>query len=280
MGTEATRDPVAVSDESLELPLDDGRDTRTAWLYRLAEVALGLVLLGLWEILPRTGLVSDIILPPFSEVASALFTLVQQDFFWTNLWTTLTEILVGFVLGSLIGFVLGVALAIWLPFKRLVYPYVVAFQAVPKIVFAPVFIAWFGFGQTSKIVMAIVIAFFPVLINTMIGLQSVPSDALRLMRSLRATRLQTFWKVSLPHSLPVISAGVKTALTFAVIGAIVAEFVGASEGLGYLLDLYNFQLAIDRVFAVIVVLSVIGAAGFFLLEWIDRKLIFWQTDDE
>jgi NitT/TauT family transport system permease protein len=271
---------VAVSEEPVDLSLDEPRNARSAWLYRLGAVALGLTLLGLWEILPRIGLVSDIVLPPFSEVASALSTLVQQGFFWSNLWTTLREILVGFVLGSLIGFVLGVALAVWSPFKRLVYPYVVAFQAVPKIVFAPLFIAWFGFDQTSKIVMAIVISFFPVLINTMIGLQSVPFDAVRLMRSLRATRLQTFWKVSLPHALPVISAGVKTALTFAVIGAIVAEFVGAAEGLGYLLDLYNFQLATDRVFAVIVVLSVIGAAGFFLLEWIDRKLIFWQTDDE
>ncbi len=97
-----------------------------------------------------------------------------------------------------------------------------------------------------------------------------------LMRSIRATRLQTFRRVSLPHAMPVIFAGIKAAFVFSVIGAIVGEFIGASEGLGYLLNLYNFQLRIDRVFAVIVVLASIGAGGFFLLEWLDRKLIFWR----
>lgn len=254
-------------------------DRRRNWLYRLGIVLIGALAVGLWEILPRIGVVSEIILPPFSEVAEALWTLVQQDFFYDHLMVTLTEILAGFVIGSLIGFLLGTALALWHPVKRLTYPYVVAFQAVPKVVFAPLFVAWFGFGQTSKIVMAVVIAFFPVLINTMVGLESVPADALRLMRSLRATAFQTFRKVSLPHALPVISAGVKTALTFAVIGAIVAEFVGASEGLGFLLNLYNFQFRIDRVFAVIIVLSAVGAFLYFLIEWVDRKLIFWREDE-
>ena len=249
------------------------------WLYRLGIVLIGLAALGLWEILPRVGVVSEIVLPPFSEVASALWTLVQQPFFLTNLRITLQEILVGFVLGTAIGFLLGAALAVWPPVKRLTYAYVVSFQAVPKVVFAPLFVAWFGFGQASKIVMAVVISFFPVLINTMVGLTSVPADGVRLMRSLRASRTQTFRKLSLPHALPVISAGVKTALTFAVIGAIVGEFVGASEGLGHLLNLYNFQFRIDRVFAVIIVLSVIGAALYFLVEWIDRKLIFWREDE-
>ena len=203
----------------------------------------------------------------------------MQDFFLGHFTVTLREILIGFVLGTLIGFVIGTALAIWPSVKRVAYPFVVGFQAIPKIVFAPLFIAWFGFGETSKIVMAIVIAFFPVLINTMVGLESVPSDAVRLMRSIKASSLQTFYKVSLPHALPMISAGVKAALTFAVIGAIVGEFVGASEGLGYLVDLYNNQLRIDRVFAVVVVLAAIGAGGYFLLEWLDKRLIFWQSDD-
>lgn len=254
-------------------------EKRENWLYRLGIVVIGLVALGLWEILPRLGVVSEIVLPPFSEVALAFWTLLQQSFFLTHLRVTIQEILAGFVLGTAIGFLLGAALAIWPSVKRLTYAYVVAFQAVPKVVFAPLFVAWFGFGQASKIVMAVVISFFPVLINTMVGLSSVPGDALRLMRSLRASRTQTFLKLSLPHALPVISAGVKTALTFAVIGAIVGEFVGASEGLGHLLNLYNFQFRIDRVFAVIIVLSLIGAFLYFLVEWIDRKLIFWRENE-
>jgi NitT/TauT family transport system permease protein len=247
--------------------------------HRLISLGITVLILLLWEIVPALGLVNPIILPRFSHVAWALWTLVGQDFFLRHFLVTLTEILVGFALGTLIGLLLGIALAIWPAVKQVTYPFVVGFQAIPKIVFAPLFIAWFGFGQTSKVVMAIVISFFPVLINTMVGLESVPEDARKLMRSLRATPLQTFWKVSLPHALPIIFAGIKAALTFAVIGAIVGEFVGASEGLGYLLDLYNHQLRIDRVFAVIVVLAAIGAIGYFLLEWADRKLIFWREED-
>jgi len=249
------------------------------WRYRLGSLALLVVLLALWEVLPRVGFVSEIILPPFSEVAVALWTLVQTDFFLEHFTVTLSEIGIGFALGTVIGFVAGVLLAISTVVNRVTYPFVVAFQAVPKIVFAPLFIAWFGFGQTSKVVMAIVISFFPVLINTKVGLENVPEESIRLMRSLRATRFQVFRKVSLPHALPIIFAGVQTALTFAVIGALVGEFVGAASGMGYLLNLYNFQLRIDRVFAVIVILAAVGAFGYFILEWIGRKLIFWRADE-
>jgi NitT/TauT family transport system permease protein len=246
--------------------------------YRIYSLIILAAILLAWETLPRLGVVNEIILPRFSRVVGALWSLIQQDFFLKHFSATLTEILIGFFLGTAIGLTLGITLAVWPLVKRVTYPFVVGFQATPKIVFAPLFIAWFGFGMISKVVMAIVISFFPVLINTMVGLESVPESAKRLMRSIRATPLQIFWKVSLPHALPIIFAGVKAALTFAVIGAIVGEFVGASEGLGYLLELYNFQLRIDRVFSVIVILAAIGAGGYFLLEWLDRKLIFWRED--
>lgn len=251
-----------------------------AWRYRVGSILLAVLVLGLWELIPRLGLVNQIILPAFSAVAAAFWSLIRTEFFLGHFFTTLREILFGFVLGTVIGLVFGTALAVWTPVKRVIYPFVVGFQAVPKIVFAPLFVAWFGYGESSKVVMAIAISFFPVLINTLVGLESVPNDAVRLMRSLRATPSQTFWKISLPHALPIIFAGVKAALTFAVVGAIVGEFVGSSEGLGYLLNLYNFQLRIDRVFAVIVVLSALGALGYFLLEWVDRKLIYWREDDK
>lgn len=274
---EASRGAIDSVDDPVEP--QQTTDRHRDWLYRLGILAIGIAAVGLWEALPRLGIVSEIVLPPFSEVATALWTLIQQGFFLHHLRVTLQEIVIGFLVGTAIGFVLGAALAVWPVLKRLTYSYVVAFQAVPKVVFAPLFVAWFGFGQSSKIVMAVVISFFPVLINTMVGLVSVPTDAVRLMRSLRASRMQIFWKLSLPHALPIISAGVKTALTFAVIGAIVGEFVGASEGLGYLLDLYNFQFRMDRVFAVIIVLSLIGAILYFAVDWLDRKLIFWRTDE-
>jgi len=249
-----------------------------SWPYRLGSLALVAAILAGWQFLPSTGLVSTIILPPFTDVVRALWELVTSGFFYTHLRVTLTEIFVGFFVGTAIGLVGGIALAVWKPVKRLTYPFVVGFQAVPKIVFAPLFIAWLGYGQASKVLMAVVISFFPVLINTLVGLESVPQDAVKLMRSLRATPLQTFRKVSFPHALPLIFAGVKAALTFAVIGALVGEFVGASEGLGYLLDSYNFQLRVDSVFAVIVVLAAIGSGLYFIVEWLDTKLIFWRED--
>lgn len=267
-------------------PQDRGEPTETVppevarrlrWAHWLELAVVPLLTITVWEGLPRLGLVSDIILPPASEVGLALWSLIRQDFFLTHLTVTVNEILVGFLVGTLIGFLLGVILSISKLLRRLTYVYVVAFQAVPKIVFAPLFVAWFGFGQMSKIVMAVAISFFPVLINTMVGLESTPTDTLRLMRSLRASRLQTFWKVSLPHALPVIVAGVKTALTLAVVGAIVGEFVGASEGLGFLLNRYNFELRIDRVFSVIIVLSALGAFVYFVFDFLERKLIFWRT---
>lgn len=247
-----------------------------AMRYRFYTLGIFLLLLCLWEALPRLGLVNEILLPRFSAVAVALYTLVTQAFFFKHLGVTLSEILIGFVCGVTLGLSLGIMLAVSKAARAITYPFVVAFQATPKVVFAPLFVAWFGFGITSKIVMAIVISFFPVLINTLVGLESVPENARMLMRSIRASSAQTFFKVSLPHALPVIFAGVKAALVFSVIGAIVGEFIGASQGLGYLLNLYNYQLRIDRVFAVIVVLASIGAGGFFLLEWLDKKLIFWR----
>jgi NitT/TauT family transport system permease protein len=254
------------------------RERRELWGYRLGSLLVALAVVAVWELLPVLGVVSEIILPRASAVASALRDLVTAGFFWGHVWVTVQSIFLGFLLGTLIGMLLGITLAVWSAVKRLTYPFIVGFQAIPKIVFAPLFIVWFGFGQSSKVVMATVIAFFPVLINTMVGLESVPQDAIRLMRSLRATRMQTFWKVSMLSAAPMIFAGIKTALTFAVIGAIVGEFVGARAGLGYLLDAYHFQLRVDRVFAVIVSLSLIGSILYFLVEWADRKIIFWRED--
>jgi NitT/TauT family transport system permease protein len=252
---------------------------REARWYRAGTIVLVIAFLGLWEFLPRAGIMPEIVLPPVTDVAGAFWELLQQGHFWGHLRVTLNEIFWGFVFGTLCGLFFGILLAVWQPIKRLTYPFVVAFQAIPKIVLAPLFISWFGYGQSSKIVMAIVISFFPVLINTMVGLESVSPDAIRLMRSLRATRMQIFRKVSLPHAAPLMFAGIKTALTFAVIGAIVGEFVGARFGLGFLLHAYNFQLRIDSVFSVIIILAGIGAVLYFLLEWLDRRLIYWRSDE-
>jgi len=248
------------------------------WLWRGGTGLVVVALLVVWELLPRLGLVNEIILPPASEVLTAIGTLLTSETFPEHFKVTLWEMLLGFVIGTIIGLVSGIALGVSRALYKLTYPLVVAFQSIPKIVLAPLLITWFGYGMSSKVAMAVIISFFPVLINTIVGLESVQEAPLKLMRSLRASRWQIFYKLSLPTAAPMIFAGVKTALTFAVIGAIVAEFIGASQGLGYLLNVYSFQLRIDMVFAVIVVLSAMGSVLYFLIDWLDRRLIFWRSD--
>jgi NitT/TauT family transport system permease protein len=259
----------------IELTAEEKRER--VW-YAFGAAAVFAAVFALWEALPANGLVNEIILPRATNVAIAIQELLVSEFLWKHVFSTLSAIGWGFMVAVVLGITLGIALAVFLPFKRLFYPFVVAFQTIPKIVFAPLFIIWFGFGQNSKVAMAAAIGFFPVLINTMVGLENVPQDAIRLMRSLRATPLQSFWKVRILHAAPLIFAGIKSALTYAVIGVIVAEFVGSRDGLGHLLHTYNFQLRIDRAFAVIVFLSVIGSSLYFAIEWVDRKLIFWSED--
>lgn len=274
-------DQAAAQDlRSLE-PLATGRPKQGRWVrarWRAGTLTVVLAFLLFWEALPTLGLVSEIILPKFSDIAVAFAKLVTGPVVGKHFQTTLVEIGLGFVIAVVIGLALGLALGMSAAVKQLTYPLVIGFQSIPKIVLAPLMITWAGYGIESKIGMAVLIAFFPVVINTMAGLDSVPTEWKRLMRSLRASRSQMFWKLELPYAAPVIFAGIKTALTFAVTGAVVAEFVGANEGLGFLLHAYAFQLRIDATFSVIILLSLIGSALYFWIDWMDRRLIFWRSE--
>lgn len=242
------------------------------------EVAISfIVLLVVWETLARSGIVPAIVLPRPSDVAGALWSvLTGQTGIRPHLVETTLETVYGFVTGSLAGVVLGVLVATFPRVKRIGYPYIIAFQVVPKVVLAPIFITWFGFGMTSKVVTAAAIAFFPVVVNTVLGLDSVEKDARLLMESLGFSQWQTFWKLSWPSSLPAIFAGLETAATIALIGAIVAEFVATERGLGLLLMTYNFQLRTDMVFALIVIISAIGLALYGLVKAAEYKIVFWR----
>jgi len=234
------------------------------------------VLLGLWEMVSRAGLVAPIVLPPPSRVWDGLVILFTAPWFPQHVWLTTAETLIGFVVGGVAAIVLGIVMVNVRLFKEIVYPYVVAFQVMPKVVLAPIFITWFGFGMESKIVMAIAISFFPVVINTVVGLESVEENASLLMRSLVASRRQVFWKLAWPTALPSIFAGLKTSLTLALIGALVAEFVTAKEGLGTLITTFSFELKVYLVFAVIIVVSVLGLVLYGIMEYVDRKVVFWR----
>lgn len=251
-----------------------------SWPHRLrgpigATIIL-VILLAVWIWLVDSGAVHRVILPPPGEVISAFFTTFTEGFFYEHLWVTVQEVLLGFGVGVVLGFSLGALLGTSALAREVSYAYIVAFQGLPKIVLAPVFITAFGFGMMSKVVMAVAISFFPLLINTMSGLMTVDAEAVQLMRSLTASKRDIFWKLSVKHAMPSIFAGVKTSLTLALVGAIVGEFVGARSGLGFLLASYSYQLQVDRVWAITLILALLGIILFLAIEWVDKRVVFWS----
>lgn len=262
------------------------RPLRGRWFFttkagtQLASVLTGVLLVVVWDLVVRFGIVDRIILPSPFSVVEALIGQLGMGRFWRHFGVTAIETIVGFVIGALIGFALGAILGMSSWIRAVLFPYVVAFQGLPKVVLAPVFITALGFGIASKIAMAVVLAFFPVLINTMVGIIGVDRDQARVFQSYGASSWAKLTRLTLPSAAPMISAGLKASLTFALIGAIVGEFVGASEGLGFLLNTYAYQLKIPEVWAVMVVLAVFGVVLYGLIEYIDRRVIFWVGERE
>ncbi|MDO8211699.1 ABC transporter permease [Conexibacter sp. CPCC 206217] len=267
----------ALADGSPARPVARVRSTpaRLAWSI-IPPAALLIIVLGGWELLVRTEVVSPIIVAPPSDTFSALIDLVQSPTFPKNFFTTAAEAVIGGILGLLGGLLLGIASSLSPFLSRTLYPYIVFFQGLPKVVLAPVFVTWFGFGISSKIVMVIVLTFFPLYINTVLGLSTTDKNAMSLMRSYGASKKDIFFKLQLPSALPSIFAGVKTSASFALIGSIVAEFLGARNGLGYLMLQNNFQLRTDRVYALIVILAFMGLFVYLSVEYLYRKVVFWE----
>ena len=235
------------------------------------------VFVGGWELASRTGLLNEYIAPSPSEIARVTWAMMKQPFFWSAVRITLYETLAGYGLGCAGGFALGVLVALYPMARRSIYPHAVAFQIIPRSALAPLFLLWFGFGLTSKIVLAASIAFFPLVINTLTGIHAVDRDAQAMMRSLGASRWQMFWRLTMPSAAPLIAAALKLALTLSLIGAVVGEFVGASEGLGVLLTQFQQALDTPRVYAVIICLAAMGLVLYGLIAWLERVVIFWTT---
>ena len=235
---------------------------------------------ALWEWVVRAWNVPNFLVPAPSTVAGALARGVRTGLYLTNFWITLFEALVGFVIAAVAGIVLGAIIAQFRLVERTFYPYLVALQTLPKIAIAPLIIVWFGFGISSKVIIAGTVAFFPVLVNVIVGLKTVDAAKLDLMRSLRASRWQTFRLVTFPNALPFVFAGLDIAIVFSVLGAIVGEFVGSQKGLGNLILQFNFSLDVAGVFAVLILLSVMGVALHLVMQAVQRHVIFWAEPDE
>jgi NitT/TauT family transport system permease protein len=236
-----------------------------------------IVIIGGWELGSRLGYVNELIMPPPSSIAARLY----EMFFITgsiyyHYFVTMFEAVCGFIIGVSIGLSLAIASAISPVFRRYWAPYAVVFNVTPGIAVTPFIIAWFGFGWSSKIALAALVCFFPPFINTLTGLLFIDKDATELFRSLGANKKQYFWKLQIPSALPIIMAGLKLAMTGALIGAIVAEFFSASEGVGILMQRFAFRLNMDGSFAALIVMSLMGLSLFTLMEYLDVKILFWR----
>jgi NitT/TauT family transport system permease protein len=232
--------------------------------------------IGGWEAIVRLAGISKIVLPAPSAIAAAFGDgLLSGDFVW-HLAVTMYEILVGFAFGALSGLLLGFIVALVPLAERLLYPYIVAFQTVPKVAIAPIIVIWFGYGVSSKIVITATIAFFPLLANTIMGLRATPHDQIEMLMSYTASRWQVFAMVRLKQALPYIFVGLDVAIVLSVIGAIVGEFVGAKAGLGYLILQKNFNLDMAGTFAILIILSAIGVGLHALISLLQRRVVFWM----
>jgi NitT/TauT family transport system permease protein len=248
-------------------------NTRGAVLRFVPALGLFIAVLVVWEGVSRIFKLPEFVLPAPTAILAVLIA-HQRDLGYAA-YVTAREVLYGFLFSAVIGAVVALVTARFAAFGRALYPLVVLFQTVPKVALAPLFILWFGFDLAPKVVLIVVIAFFPVAINMMVGLQNVDPNLIALMRSVGASRNEILMRIQIPNSLPYLMAGLKVAVTLAVIGAIVGEFAGAQAGLGYMIQFASTQMQTSLVFAALVEVSVLGLLFYYVIEWIERRYVDW-----
>jgi ABC-type nitrate/sulfonate/bicarbonate transport system permease component len=235
---------------------------------------LVIAFIAIWELFVRVAQPPRFILPAPSAIAAAFPAMVEQ--LAGHSVATLTIIMLGFVAGSVGGLVLAVVMSFSPMLRAGIYPIVIASQTTPKIAVAPLLLVWFGIGLLPKVLIVALLAFFPVLINTLAGLDSTDRGHLELLKSVNASRWQTYRQVRLPAAIPFVFAGLKLALTVSVIGAIIGEWIAGNQGLGFLLLFYNANLRTTQLFVVLVTLVVLATALFALLVVVERVLS-WEA---
>lgn len=233
-----------------------------------------LILVVFWEVAVIVLEVPSYILPAPTAI------MAEFGSYWhrllPNAVVTASEVLIGFICAVAIGVPLAILITYSTMMERSVYPLIVASQTVPKVAIAPLLLTWFGYGLAPKIVIVVLLSFFPIVINSVMGLKSASREMIHLARSMGASGWQTFWKFRLPNALPSMFAGFKLATVLSVIGAIVAEFIGADKGLGYLILVSGSNFNITRQFAAIILITVIGIVFFMVIERLERVVIPWR----
>jgi NitT/TauT family transport system permease protein len=263
----------AAPPESLTGPQAFKLETLLPWI--TTPLLLG-ILLTIWHVYVTASGVSAFILPAPSTVWDSWMDMLGSSRAWRHTWSTVYVTLVGFGWALFIGVALGVILGRTRWLELTLNPFIVATQVIPKVALLPLFVVWFGFGNTSKIIVAAILAFFPILTNTMLGVKSVDTGHRDVMTSLNATRWQIFRRLELPSSLPYILTGMEIGIVLAIIGAIVGEYLGGNSGLGFMLVSKMNGYETDGLFAVIIQMTLLGFFFYFATGALRRFLIPWH----
>jgi putative hydroxymethylpyrimidine transport system permease protein len=256
-------------------------DKGTTQLRRvLLPAALLALLIGIWQVATSTGAIADLfslepyLVPSPVEVGESLWE--NRDLLAENAWVTLREIVLGILAAVLVGVGFAVAMHRWRTVHDAAYPLIVASQTIPVIVIAPILIVWFGYGLPPKVFIVALVCFFPITIAALDGLRAVDPEAVKMMRTLDASRWQRFWRVEAPTALPQLFTGLKIAVVIAPIGAVFAEWVGSNEGLGHLIQADQAYFDVARQFATVVVLSAMALALMALTALAERRVVRWR----
>lgn len=245
---------------------------RSSWLERYSALLVAAMLIAAWQILvPLSGL-SAFVLPTPLAIATRMIN--DAPLLVAHLYVTLFEVIVGFGMGVLIGVPLALSIFYSRPFERAIYPILVGLQTVPKVSLAPILVLYLGYGWAPKIVLAFLISFFPIVISTVVGLQSLDTNLVNLVRSMGANEWQTFFKLRLPAALPNIFGGFKVAISLAVIGAVIGEYVAAERGLGYLQLQANSLFDTTLNFATVVTISLLGVILYYIIDVVEARVSY------
>lgn len=242
----------------------------------LAPFLLFILLIVSWEFADRIFDFNSVILPSPSEIFSSF----QENYSILLKQTSITllESILGFLLGSIVAYLLAILFLFSNLTREALYPYAIALKSTPLIAIAPLLVLWFGNGMFSKVIMSALVAFFPVLVNSVSGLNSVPKELLELMKSLSATPWKILIKVRIPYSLDYLFSSLKIASSLSVVGAVIGEFIGSTEGIGYLINNASYYLDTALMFSGIIMISIGGIAFFGLIAYLEQKIIFWKSN--
>lgn len=238
-----------------------------------------LIFIAIWQAYVLIFNIPVHVLPSPFSFFSQLVEYFRADYIYSHIATTLYEICVGFLIGTILGLLVGYIVAKSRLIERMITPYMVLIQTIPKISIAPLFLLWFGLGVSSKIALVIVVVFFPIMINFVVGIRSVDKNMQNLLTILRVNRWIKFTSIELPNSLPFVMSGIKASTTYAITGAVIGELIGAQSGLGYLLTLGSETYDINLILTAVLTLSFIGLILYLILEFLEKKLIHWNKSE-